>query len=531
MPRKRLLASWIGHNDMRAFALSLPAQQRDEVLTALPGPRPAENEVGPIKTLVERERFDEIRLLSNYSRAWEKAFSAWLGSQTHVVHVELNNPTDYTEIFQLADGELGELKSRADWSETDLFIHLSPGSPAMAAIWLLLGKTRYPATFFQTYRGKAWVTNVPFDLAVDFVPEVFRNADSHLQHLTSHSPGEIEGFQQIVGDSQAIRLAVGRAKRAAVRNVPVLLLGESGTGKELFAKAIHESSSRRSGPFLAINCAAVSHDLLESELFGHKAGSFTGAQGDRKGAFEAADGGTLFLDEVGECDLAMQTKLLRVLQPPDGTDPCQRVFHRVGDLQERHSSVRVIAATNRDLLAEVTDGAFRKDLYYRLAVITVKLPPLRDRQGDILKIAEHLLAQINGQFEEEEPGYTHKSISDSATVFVQRHRWPGNVRQLYNALLQAAVMAEGDTLQTHDITDAVSEMVEEASFADDVLEQPLGEDFNLQEHLNELHRQYLRRAMKETGGVKSRASKLLGIPNYQTLDAQLKRLNVEKDWQ
>jgi len=366
---------------------------------------------------------------------------------------------------------------------------------------------------------------------VDFVPEVFRDADSHLQHLTSHSPGEIEGFQQIVGDSQAIRLAVGRAKRAAVRNVPVLLLGESGTGKELFARAIHESSSRRSGPFLAINCAAVSRDLLESELFGHKAGSFTGAQSDRKGAFAEADGGTLFLDEIGECDLAMQTKLLRVLQPPEGADPCHRVFHRVGDLQGRHSSVRVIAATNRDLLASINDGQFREDLHYRLAVITVKLPPLRDRQGDIHKIAKHLLTQINGQFEEDEPGYTHKSISDSAMVFVQRHRWPGNVRQLYNALLQAAVMAEGDTIQKHDITDAVAEMVGETSFAEDVLEQPLGEDFNLQEHLNEIHRHYLRRAMKESGGVKSRASKLLGIPNYQTLDAQLKRLEVDEDWQ
>jgi len=310
-----------------------------------------------------------------------------------------------------------------------------------------------------------------------------------------------------------------------------LLLGASGTGKELFARAIHESSSRRSGPFLAINCAAISRDLLESELFGHKAGSFTGARNDRKGAFEGADGGTLFLDEIGECDLAMQTKLLRVLQPPDGTDPCHRVFHRVGDLRERHSSVRVIAATNRDLLTGMNEGGFREDLYYRLAVITVKLPPLGDRRGDIAKIAEHLLAQINRQFAVEEPGYTHKSISDSARVFVQRYRWPGNVRQLNNALLQAAVMAEGDTIEKHDITDAIAEMVGKTSFSDDVLEQPLGEGFNLQEHLNEVHRHYLRRAMKEAGGVKTRASKLLGIANYQTLDAQLKRLSVEDDRQ
>ena len=226
----------------------------------------------------------------------------------------------------------------------------------------------------------------------------------------------------------------------------------------------------------------------------------------------------------------MQTKLLRVLQPPEGTDPCQRVFHRVGDLQERHSSVRVIAATNRDLPVAINDGEFREDLHYRLAVITVKLPPLRDRQSDISKIAEHLLAQINRQFQEEEPGYRHKSISDPAMVFVQRHRWPGNVRQLYNALLQAAVMAEGDTIKKHDITDAVAEMVTDAS-ADKSLEQPLGEDFNLQEHLNEIHRHYLRRAMQEAGGVKTRASKLLGILNYQTLDAQLKRLQVEDNWQ
>jgi transcriptional regulator with PAS, ATPase and Fis domain len=531
MSRKRLLVSWVGHNDMRTFAVSLPRKQRDEILSALPGPIPAESELGPIKTLVTQETFDEIKLLSNYRSEWEKGFAEWLDGPTNIVHVNLENPTDYAEIFSIVDAELARLKARDDWPSIDLSIHLSPGSPAMTAIWLLLGKTRYPATFFQTYKGKAWITNVPFDLAVDFVPEVFRDADSHLQHLTSQSPGEIEGFQKIAGDSRAIRLAVGRAKRAAVRNVPVLLLGESGTGKELFAKAIHESSSRRSGPFLAINCAAISRELLESELFGHKAGSFTGAQSDRKGAFEKADGGTLFLDEIGECDLAMQSKLLRVLQPPDGSDPCHRIFHRVGDLEERQSSVRVIAATNRDLLTGVTEGKFREDLYYRLAVITVKLPPLRERTGDIPKISGRLLTQINGQFESGEPGYRHKSISDSAMVFVQRHPWPGNVRQLYNALLQAAVMAEGDAIQKQDVADAVADMAAGVRRTDDAMEQPLGEGFNLIEHLNNIHRNYLRRAMQEAGGVKTRAAKLLGIPNYQTLDAQLKRLNVEADGQ
>jgi len=405
--------------------------------------------------------------------------------------VDLKNPTDYAEVFATADGELAKLKADKSWPNINLSIHLSPGTQTMAAVWLLLGKTRYPATFYQTYKGKAWITDVPFNLAVDFAPEVFRQADAHLQHLTSLSPGEIEGFRQIVGDSRAIRLAVGRAQRAAVRNVPVLILGETGTGKELFAKAIHQSSSRRTGPFLAINCAAVSRELLESELFGHAKGAFTGADRERRGAFEEADGGTLFLDEVGECDLEMQAKLLRVLQPPDGDDPCYRAFYRVGESEERHCSVRVIAATNRDLLAAISEARFREDLYYRLAAITVKIPPLRDRQGDIPSIATHLLDRINKQFEQEEPGYRHKFISESAMVFVQRHAWPGNVRQLYNAFLQAAIMAETDTVEKHDIADAVAEMPGEPRLGEDAMERPLGEGFNLLEHLNEIQRHYL----------------------------------------
>ena len=499
------------------------------MLRVLRGPTPAEGELGPIKSLTQHEQFDEIRLLSNYAATWEKEFAKWLGGGVKIVHVDLKNPTDYTEIFTIADGELAKLKSDKAWHETELSIHLSPGTPTMTAIWLLLGKTRYPATFYQTYEGRAWVTDVPFNLVVDFVPEVFRQADAHLQHLTSQSPGEIEGFQQIVGDSRAIRLAVGRAQRAAVRNVPVLILGESGTGKELFAKAIHESSSRRAGPFLAINCAAVSRELLESELFGHAKGAFTGADRDRKGAFEEADGGTLFLDEVGECDVDMQAKLLRVLQPPSDGDPCYRAFYRVGESEERHSSVRVIAATNRDLLAAVNQTRFREDLYYRLAVITIKIPPLRDRHADIPALTTHLLDRINRQFERDEPGYRHKSISESAMLFVQRHAWPGNVRQLYNVLLQAAVMAAGDVIQQDEIADAIGEMPASSPPRGSLLDKPLGEGFNLQELLNDIHRHYLRRAMTEAAGVKSQASKLLGIPNYQTLDAQLKRLNVDED--
>jgi len=530
--RKRILVCWIGHNDLRAMAASLTGEKRDELLSQLGGQAPSDgNEVGPIRTLTESERFDAVYLFSNYSAVWTSQFAKWLKAKATPVRVNLDNPTDYHKIFTLVDTELAKLKDAGVLNNAELCIHLSPGSPAMAGIWLLLGKSRYPATFYQTYKGKHWITDIPFDLVDDFAAEVFRDADTHLQHLMLQTPDEIAGFERIVGESRAIRLAVGRAKRAAMRNFSVLVLGESGTGKELFARAIHESSARRSGPFVAINCAAISRELLESELFGHKKGAFTGAVEDRVGAFEKADGGTLFLDEVGECDEAMQAKLLRVLQPPSDCGPCHRVYYRVGDAAERTSDVRVVAATNRDLLDAVNKGQFREDLFYRLAMLTVKLPPLRERKADIPKIAEHLLDRINEQSVEEEPGYNHKRISDSAMRFVKQHRWPGNVRQLYNALIQAAVMADGQILQKVDLESAVAEMPRTPATSDNVMEHPLGDGFDLLEQLNEIHRHYLRRAMDEAGGVKSKAARLLGMNNYQTLDAQLKRLEVHGQWE
>lgn len=527
MPKKRILAAWIGHNDLRAMLPSLPAKRKAEILNAIGGAEPQAGEIGPIRTLVDAEPFDEILLLSNYAADWNRDFAKWLGREPAIVRLTLSNPTDYPAIFRLVDGELLKLKERSDWASTELCVHLSPGSPAMTAVWVLLGKSRYPATFYQTYKGRAWVTDVPFDLAVDFVPELLRDPDAHFQHLAGQAPSEVAGFERIAGDCKAIRVAVGRAKRAAMRGVSVLILGESGTGKEMFAKAIHDASSRREKPFIAMNCAAISRELLESELFGHKSGAFTGAVSDRKGAFEEADGGTLFLDEIGECDLSMQAKLLRVLQPLPDRGPCHRQFRRVGETKERSANVRVIAATNRDLLAAVAAGDFREDLLYRLAVVTIKLPALRDRKADIPGISEHLLKQINAGFRAEEPSYRDKTLSDSAISFVKRHGWPGNVRQLQNALVQAAVLADGEVIDRQDILDAVAELTPPDDGTDVILNQPLGQGFSLPKFLEDLQRKYLRRAMLEAKGVKSQAAKLLGYANYQTLAAQLERLEVK----
>lgn len=527
---KRILVSWLGHNDLRPMAASQSSSISKQVLESIGEPFNGGGN-GPIKTLLELEHFDKVFILSNLNAEWSQSYAEWVGHPVKVVQVSIAAPTDYESIFRAVDSFLKKLRQDGTLDFHELSIHLSPGSPAMAAVWLLLGKSKFPAVFYQTYQGKAWKTDVPFDLAVDFLPDLYAHPDVHLQHLASKTPGEVSGFEEIIGASREVRTAVGRSTRAAVRGVPVLLLGESGVGKEMFAQAIHRASPRAKQPFVAINCAAIARELLESELFGHKKGSFTGATADRDGAFTEANGGTLFLDEIGECDLELQAKLLRVLQPPSNESPCHRVFRPIGAAKDATSNVRVIAATNRDLVKAVADGRFREDLYYRLAVVTVSIPPLRQRKRDIPEIASSLMDRINRQLSAEgEPGYRHKSLSASAIIFVKRWEWPGNVRQLYNALLQAAVMADGDTLERADIEAALGEMPSLPGDRLDVMECPLGDGFDLEDHLNSIRSHYLRRAMEEAKGVKAEAARLLGMTNYQTLDAQLKRLKVKGEW-
>ncbi|MCX5690294.1 MAG: sigma 54-interacting transcriptional regulator, partial [Planctomycetota bacterium] len=260
-------------------------------------------------------------------------------------------------------------------------------------------------------------------------------------------------------------------------------------------------------------------------LFGHKKGSFTGATNDRQGAFELADSGTLFLDEVGECDLTMQAKLLRVLQPNHDDPPATRRFRRIGDSADLTADVRVVAATNRDLHAEVAAGRFREDLYYRLAAFTVKIPPLRNRQADIPVIAEHLLERINLDFAKAEPGYQHKSLSVRTKKFLREQPWPGNVRQLQNALLQAAVMVDGPTIDPAAIQQGLAESTHPS--ASHPFDPPIGDGFSLVTHLESIQKRFLARAMSEAEGKKNLAASLLGYTSYQTLDAQLKRLDVQ----
>ncbi|HET9767548.1 MAG TPA: sigma 54-interacting transcriptional regulator, partial [Thermoanaerobaculia bacterium] len=236
----------------------------------------------------------------------------------------------------------------------------------------------------------------------------------------------------IVGESPALLSALARLPRLAQGEVPVIVLGESGTGKELVARQVHRLSPRADGPFLPINCAALSESLLLEDLFGHAKGAFTGADRDRAGIFETARGGTVFLDEIGDLPLAAQGKLLRVLQ--------EKEVRRLGESAPRTVDVRVVAATHRDLAAMVRDQSFREDLYYRLRVAVLELPPLRDRGGDVVLLAEHFLARTSR-------GRRPCRLSRAARERLLAHRWPGNVRELENVLEVAAALAEGGTIE------------------------------------------------------------------------------------
>ncbi len=299
---------------------------------------------------------------------------------------------------------------------------------------------------------------------------------------------ELLTTREIVGQSGALRRVLEIATQAAPSMATVLVLGESGTGKELIARYIHSKSQRSTGPFVAVNCAAIPESILEAELFGHERGAFTGAVGKREGRFARARGGTLFLDEIGELTPQVQVKLLRVLQEGE--------YEPVGGDMVR-ADVRIVAATNRDLAAEVEGGRFREDLYYRLNVIAVTAPPLRARREDIPLLVDHFLGVYC-----KKNGRSRLALSREALSKLLDYEWPGNVRELENVIERGAVLARGDTLGLGDLPDAVAQA---APRAPDSLEFPIGTP------LEEVEQRLIRATLKHTSGDKRLAAQLLGI--------------------
>ena len=326
-------------------------------------------------------------------------------------------------------------------------------------------------------------------------------ADLEREHRALQESLRADVFEGMLGSSPQMQAVFAMIRKVAASGAPVLLLGESGTGKEMAAAAIHQRSARKEQPFVAINCSAIPENLIESELFGHEKGAFTGAQAQRKGLLESAAGGTLFLDEIGDLPAPIQVKLLRFLQ--------EQTFLRVGGRQEIQIDTRIVAATNADLKQAVASGAFREDLYFRLAVVVVHLPPLRERGEDFAVVARAFLERFAA-----ENGKSGLSFAPDAQRAMQRHAWPGNVRELQNRIQRGVIMTDGKRLTAADLDLA------------DASETASGN--TLKEARDSLDREMVQRALKRHGGKIAPAATELGIsrPTFYEL---MEKLGIAKE--
>jgi DNA-binding NtrC family response regulator len=321
----------------------------------------------------------------------------------------------------------------------------------------------------------------------------------------------------IVGRSDVMQEVFRLVEQVAPARSTVLITGESGTGKELIAKAIHEASPRAGKPFVTVNSSNIPSELLESELFGHTRGAFTGAVAAKKGLFEVADGGSIFLDEIGDIPPETQVRLLRVIQ--------EREFTPLGDTTPRRVDVRIVAATNIDLKEAVRQGTFREDLYYRLAVVPIELPPLRDRPQDILPLVQHFIRKYN----EENGRQVSEQIAPEVLALLEAYSWPGNVRELENAVERAVVIAPADEISRECLRPEISDPESVASNSHEGAStgavQNIGRGVNFYDEVRRFEIDLIRRALEQTGGHQSRAARLLGM-NATTLNSKIKTYNI-----
>ncbi|BCE02801.1 sigma-54 interaction domain-containing protein [Marinicellulosiphila megalodicopiae] len=484
------LVSWIGATDLRFMTEDL-------------------DQAGPIGKLIANMQFTHLNLLVNYPPEQTKPYKEWLAANTqsklNIKQAKLKTPTDFNDIYLAADKLLSQLSE----ANEEIAVLLSPGTPAMQAIWILLGKTKYDVTFYQVSREQGIEqVEVPFEISAEFIPKT-------LSTLSKQAFGEVDrlsAFDAIVTQNAQLIELKEKAAILAGTDFPVLIYGESGTGKELFATAIHNASNRNVKNLITVNCGAIPEELIDSLLFGHKKGAFTGAIADKQGFFQQANGGTLFLDEFGELPESVQVRLLRVLQSGELT--------KVGDNKTEKVKVRIIAATNKDLMQEVAQGRFREDLFYRVAVGVLKLPPIRERKGDLTLLADKLLADIYSTMH----NHNSKKISVKARNFILKQYWRGNVRELQSTLMRAALWSQTKEISLKDIENAMLIIQDKPS---DILGREIAEGLDLHSVMGEVVKHYIPRAMAISNENKTKAAKLLGLPNYQTLGNWIEKYEVK----
>jgi len=458
---------------------------------------------GPILSLIQAKQFDRVILFStpnttDVTGATVAAIEAMrLKIAVEVREVPLGDPTDY---FAILRGLRGHIRYIVQRHRDGVFsVAVASGTPQMHACWVLLAASgEIPARILHVRPPRFVTKDRPLVSEIDLAAEDFPTVRARIAAVEASEgrPVNLEmAIQQlgIVGDHPAMKASLEAAAALAASDVPILIHGETGTGKELFARMVHRLSGRPSECFVALNCAAIPENLVESILFGHKKGAFTGAASDQPGKFDMADKGTLFLDELAELPTPTQAKLLRVLQ--DG------LIEPVGAKTPHKVNVRIVAATNKNIGRAIKQGKFREDLYYRLNVGEIALPPLRDRRSDIPKIALSILDRINATLR------SPKRLSQAALARLQAHAWPGNVRDLQNVIERSARLSRAEILDADDLL-----ITEPVTYADplEALPDP-HPGFSMEEYLGSARKQLFLRAMEIAKGNQSEAARLLGV--------------------
>ena len=506
---------------------------------------------GPVLSLLGAREFTRVILFCNGSEYVEKARTVETIAKEHApgirfnfVSLDLNSPIDHEEIYRELRSALQTLRPTMATGPHSISVLLDPGTPPMQTTWFLLVMSgQLDAELLQgvpaRFAGgayKARTIELDRDLfpglevsqkesateGSDGSPETGTVAEDTGVDYARQSRGTIGGTAEgpwiqagdvrIVGQSPAFTDVLEKAQRVAQYNVSVVIRGETGTGKEVIARLIHRASPRAREAFIAINCAAITKGLEESEFFGHEKGAFTGADRDRLGQFRAAHGGTVFLDEVGDLPLETQAKLLRVLEDHTVTP--------VGSQTPIAVDIRVLAATNRDLEDQIREGTFRRDLYERLAQVTVRIPPLRERADDVPHLLRHFVEQWNSQYHEE------KGLSDEAVAMVLDYPWPGNVRELQNAVKSICAMGQSSSIGPELLPGSILSHFDRPRPLGVVSVQIPPEGLDVRAVLHDVERGYYEEALRLSGGNAEQAAKLLGINGPAFRKAARDRLGI-----